>query len=89
MYWMLAGLGVCGAIVIAGRAHSRRLDELDKEAWVVLTHPPDVAFFCHNCGVLGVRSDCGDGALSRVDHKCDICNSRCGTFGALQGRTSR
>jgi hypothetical protein len=29
MFWVFGALAVCSAIVIAGRAHSRRLDELD------------------------------------------------------------
>jgi hypothetical protein len=30
MMWGLAGLLVCAAIVVAGRRHSRYLDELDR-----------------------------------------------------------
>jgi hypothetical protein len=31
MIWALGGLLVCAAIVIAGRRHSRYLDELDRQ----------------------------------------------------------
>jgi hypothetical protein len=30
MMWVLGGLLVCAAIVVAGRRHSRHLDELDR-----------------------------------------------------------
>jgi hypothetical protein len=30
MMWGLAGLLVCGVIVVAGRRHSKHLDELDR-----------------------------------------------------------
>jgi hypothetical protein len=30
MMWALGGLLVCAAIVVAGRRHSRHLDELDR-----------------------------------------------------------
>jgi len=33
MFWVLGGLAVCTAIVLAGRAHSRRLDARDEELW--------------------------------------------------------
>jgi hypothetical protein len=29
MIWLVAGLVICAAIVVAGRAHSRHLDRLD------------------------------------------------------------
>lgn len=35
MMWALAGLLVCTAIVVAGRRHSRHLDELDRR-WLEL-----------------------------------------------------
>lgn len=35
MMWLLAGLCVCAAIVVAGRRHSKHLDELDRE-WLEL-----------------------------------------------------
>jgi hypothetical protein len=30
MMWVLGGLAICATIVIAGRRHSRYLDELDQ-----------------------------------------------------------
>ena len=78
MYWVLAGLAICAAIVIAGRAHSRQLNKLDENVWIsMMSPPPDFAVFCRDCGSLSVLSDYSDGALSsRIDNiRCGVCKS--------------
>lgn len=87
MYWALAGLAICVAIVIGGRAHSRYLDRLDQKAWLdSMTRPPDFAVVCDNCGSVSVRPDHAEGAPSSVN-KCSVCDSLSGTLGAAQSLT--
>ncbi len=83
MFWMFAGLAVCAAIVIAGRAHSRHLDKLDESVWLnPMNPPPDFAVVCQNCGAVGGRSDGEIAASSGIDHgTCGICNSEPDKFG--------
>jgi hypothetical protein len=90
MYWTLAGLAICAVIVIAGRAHSRYLDEHDEEAWLnPMTPPPDFAVVCKSCGSLTVRSDYAEGAPSSTVIKCSACDSPRGTLGGLRVLANR
>jgi hypothetical protein len=83
--WILAGLGICGAIVIAGRAHSRHLDALD--AKLQLSPMKNTSHFeivCRNCSALGVRPDYAEGASTSTTIRCSACDAPRGTLGALQ-----
>jgi hypothetical protein len=85
MYWALAGLTICAAIVIGGRAHSRYLDRLDQKAWLnSMTPPLDFAVVCDNCGSVSVRSDYAEATPPSTIIKCNVCDSPRGTLGVLQ-----
>lgn len=85
MFWILAGLGICGAVVMAGRAHSRHLDALDEKLRLnPIKSEPHFEVVCHNCSALGIQPDFGEGAPSSTIIKCSVCNAARGTLGALQ-----
>ncbi len=89
MFWVLAGLGICGSIVMAGRAHSRHLDALDDKLRLdPARHAADFELVCRNCAALGIRPDFGEGAPSSTIIKCSGCSSPRGTLGALQSIAS-
>ena len=89
MFWVLAGLGICGAIVMAGRAHSRHLDALDHKFQLSPAgQAPHFELVCRNCAALGIRPDFGEGAPASTIIKCSACNSPRGTLGGLQSIAS-
>lgn len=85
MFWILAGLGMCGAIVIAGRAHSRHLDALDDKLRLIpMQNASHFELVCRKCAALGIRSDYANGAPPSTIVRCSACDSPRGTLGALQ-----
>lgn len=85
MFWILAGLGICGTIVMAGRTHSRHLDALEAKLRLTpVEGEPRFEVVCRNCAALGIRPDFGEGAPSSTIIKCSVCSSPRGTLGALQ-----
>ncbi len=88
MFWVLAGLGICGAIVMAGRAHSRHLDAVEARFQLSPRQAPQFDLVCRNCAALGIRPDFGEGAPASTIIRCSTCNSPRGTLGALQSIAS-
>ena len=85
MFWLLGTLVLCAAVVLAGRAHSRRLDALDDQIWLKpMKHVPHFKVVCRNCEALDIRSDYADRAPSSTVIKCSVCDCSRGTLGALQ-----
>jgi hypothetical protein len=85
MLWLFGTLVFCAAVVLAGRAHSRRLDALDDRIRLKpLKHDSHVHVVCRHCEAQSIRPGYSDGGPSSTIMKCSVCDCSRGAPGALQ-----